>query len=86
MDNRLRFLYCGMKEMWGHGQKAWAGNGKTGASEVGAREANPSCESRRRDAERKKSSEAGRLAVKKSRYKSYRTRTVNRHRWMRRES
>ena len=39
-----------------------------------------------RDAERNKSSEAGGLAVKKSRYCSSCTRTANRHRWMRRES
>jgi len=32
MDNRLKFLYCMMTELWGHGQKAWAGNGKAGAS------------------------------------------------------
>ncbi len=43
MDNRLRFLYCSMTEMWGHGQKVWAGNGKTGASRVGVKEANPLC-------------------------------------------
>ena len=32
------------------------------------------------------SSEAGELAVRKSRYCDTHTRTVNRHRWMRRES
>ena len=41
MDNRLRFLYYSITELWGHGQKARAGNGKTGASEVGSREAKP---------------------------------------------
>ena len=32
MDNRWRFLYCGMTELWGHVRKAEAGNGKPGAS------------------------------------------------------
>ncbi len=34
MDNRLRFLYYDMTELWGHVQRAEAGNGKPGASEV----------------------------------------------------
>ena len=41
MDNRWRFLYCGMTELWGHVRKAEAGNGKTGASRVGVKLANP---------------------------------------------
>ena len=41
MDNRWRFLYCGMTELWGHVRKAEAGNGKPGASEVGVQLANP---------------------------------------------
>ena len=41
MDNRLRFLYYDMTELWGHRGKAGAGNGKTGTSEVGVRQANP---------------------------------------------
>ena len=41
MDNRWRFLYCGMTELWGHVRKAEAGNGKPGASEVGEELANP---------------------------------------------
>ena len=41
MDNRLRFLYCCMAELWGHRWRAQTGNGKTGASEVGVRLANP---------------------------------------------
>ena len=41
MDNRLKFLYCIITELWGHRQKAGAGNGKAGASEVGVKEANP---------------------------------------------
>ena len=32
MDNRWRFVYCGMTELWGHVRKAEAGNGKPGAS------------------------------------------------------
>ena len=35
MDNRWRFLYLIGTELWGHRQKARAGNGKTGRSEVG---------------------------------------------------
>ena len=54
MDNRWRFLYCGMTELWGHVRKAEAGNGKPGASEVVAGLENPSCVRRRRDAERNK--------------------------------
>ena len=41
MDNRWRFLYCGMTELWGHVRKAEAGNGKPGASKVGVVLANP---------------------------------------------
>ena len=32
MDNRLRFLYCCMSELWGHRGKAQARNGKPRAS------------------------------------------------------
>ena len=32
MDNRFRFLYCIQSELQGRRDKAWAGNGKTGAS------------------------------------------------------
>jgi hypothetical protein len=35
MDNRLKFLYCNITELWGHGRKVGAGNGKSGASEEG---------------------------------------------------
>ena len=38
----MRFLYFMISEMWGHSHKALAGNGKTGASTGGVREANPS--------------------------------------------
>ena len=41
MDNRLRFLYYGITELWGRRKRAQAGNGKTGASEVGVTKANP---------------------------------------------
>ena len=35
MDSRWRFLHYGMTELWGRMWKAWAGKGKTGASEGG---------------------------------------------------
>ena len=41
MDNRLKFLYYDMTELWGHVWKVEAGNGKTGASRVGVKQANP---------------------------------------------
>ena len=85
MDNRWRFLYCGMTELWGHVQRAGAGNGKPGASGVPGREANPPLNGKTRRGP-KSSREARELCVKKSRYCLYRTRTVNRHRWMRRGS
>ena len=37
MDNRLRFLYYSMSELWGHRRKGRAGNEDTGASEVGVK-------------------------------------------------
>ena len=37
----MRFLYYNVSELWGHRQRARAGNGKAGASEVSVREANP---------------------------------------------
>ena len=43
MDNRLRFLYYFMTELWGRREKTQAGNGKTGASEVPVHQANPVC-------------------------------------------
>ena len=42
MDNRWRFLYCGVTELWGHVRKVEAGNGKPGASGVLVGKANPS--------------------------------------------
>ena len=44
------------------------------------------CMSRKRDAERNESSEACEPCAEKSRYSFICARTVNRHRWMRRES
>ena len=85
MDIRWRFLYCGITELWGHVQKAGAGNGKPGASEVPDTLANPCANGKTRRGP-KESREARELCVKKSRYCLYRTRTVNRHRWIRRES
>ena len=41
MDNRLKFLYYPVTELWGHRQRARAGNGKTGTSEVVVLQANP---------------------------------------------
>ena len=41
MDNRFRFLYRDITELWGHVWRAQAGNGKPGASEVGVVLANP---------------------------------------------
>ncbi|EDK22936.1 hypothetical protein [[Ruminococcus] torques] len=52
MDNRLKFLYYPVTELWGRRQRAQAGNGKTGASEVGVHQA-IRCAIRRRDADRK---------------------------------
>ena len=42
----MRFLYFVISEMWGHRDKAWAGNGKTGASEVAVWEENPPCKAK----------------------------------------
>ena len=41
MDNRWKFLYYVITELWGHVWRAQAGNGKAGASEVGDEQANP---------------------------------------------
>ena len=41
MDNRLRFLYYSITELWGRMREGWAGNGKPGASTGGNREENP---------------------------------------------
>ena len=86
MDNRLRFLYCSMTELWGRMRGACDGSGKPGASGGGARLEKPPGITQRRYAERTVSSEACSARAEKSRYCSYCTRTVNRHRWMGRES
>ena len=59
MESRWRFLHRDMTELWGRIWEAWAGNGKTGASEAGARKGaapgkNRRAENRERDAERKR--------------------------------
>ena len=70
MDNRFRFLYFTMTELWGHVKEVTAGNGKTGARrEVPGRKTPPG--KRSAEAERNKSSEGGRGSVKKSRYCSW---------------
>lgn len=68
MDNRLRFLYLIWTELWGRRERAGAGNGKPGASEVPARLEKPPGERGRRDADRNESREARELAAEKSRY------------------
>ena len=86
MDNRRRFLYRMGTELRGRGREARAGDGKTGISAGGGAEEKPRAGSRGRDMERKESSEARGEAAEKSRYGFPCARTVNRHRWMRRES
>jgi len=41
MENRWKFLYCGITELWGRMSEAGAGKGKTGASTGAVREAKP---------------------------------------------
>ena len=82
----LRFLHPLLSELRGHGKGSGAGNGKPGASEVVSGLENPSCLRQRRDAERNEVAKPRPLPVEKSRYCVARARTVNRHRWMRRES
>ncbi len=41
MDNRLKFLYFMISELWGHRTKAGPGNEETGASRGAAGQANP---------------------------------------------
>ena len=85
MDSRWRFLHCCMTELWGRMGEAWAGRGKTGASAAGGVKAKPYPDPRALGGA-KGSSEACDTRAEKSRYSSYSTRTVNRHRWMGRES
>ena len=58
MDNRLRFLYRMVSEMWGHGRITGAGNGETGASAKAVAAGKPAAGKLKRDAERTYSSEA----------------------------
>ena len=67
MDNRLRFLYLMITELWGRRKKAGAGNGtrcKRGTRRVGK----TALLRGRRDADRNISREARELAAEKSRY------------------
>ena len=86
MDSRWRFLHHDMAELRGRVRQVGPGAGKPGPSGVPAGKENPAREEGNRDGDRTESREERRPCVKKSRYCSSRTRTVNRHRWMRRES
>ena len=68
MDNRFRFLYFMISEMWGHRREARAGRGKTGASAGAAWEENPPWESEGVKRSERKGNEACGEAVGKSRY------------------
>ena len=67
MDNRLKFLYYVMSELWGHRWRVEAGNENTGASEVGVTLANPG-DNLKTLSGPKISREVHEPAVKKSRY------------------
>ena len=69
MDNRWRFLYCCMTELWGRMKEAWAGKGKTGASAGGEGQGKPFFNPRALSGA-KGSSEARGYCAKKSRYRS----------------
>ena len=82
MDNRWKFLYCGMTELWGHVKES----GSRMESPVQAgyqplRQIRVAMGSR--DAERNKVAKSVSHASRKAAIVLYRTRTVNRHRWMR---
>ena len=65
MDNRWRFLYCHITELWGHRREVVAGDGKPGASAGGAVKEKPYSGSRGREAERKEvAKETDRLSGK----------------------
>ena len=85
MDSWLRFQHYTVSELWGRRERARAGNGKTGASAVMGEEANPLTKHKALCGANF-SSEACEPTAGKSRYSVQCTRTVNRHRWMRRES
>ena len=88
MDNRLKFLYPVASEMWGHRRRRHAGKGKTGASAGAAQEDKTLVRLRGKGVKRSKhkGSEVPGVPAGKSRYCVPRARTVNRHRWMGRES
>ena len=85
MGNRWRILYCKIPELRGRTRKVRAGKEKTGASAGGEGKANPPFNPVALSGA-KESSEAGGASAEKSRYSVSYTRTVNRHRWMGRES
>ena len=58
MDNRLRFLYHMVSELWGRGRITGAGNGNTGASAKAEAVGKSAAEKLKRYAERTYSSEA----------------------------
>ena len=58
-----------MTELWGRMEEAWAGKGKTGASEIGGGQAKPSFEPKALSGA-KGSSEARGGCAEKSRYRS----------------
>ena len=85
MDNRWRFLYYVSSELWGRKREARAGEERPGTSEVGEGLEKPSFQPK--DVMwTEKSREACGPSAEKSRYSVAHTRTVNRHRWMRRGS
>ena len=85
MDNRLKFLYYDDTELWGRRKRALPGMEIPGqAGQEPWRQIRMAI--RGRDVYRTKSREVCELSAEKSRYCYQRTRTVNRHRWMRRES
>ena len=53
MDNRLRFLYCDMTELWGHVWRAQPGNGIPGQAKEGSDRKNRQT-TQKRDADRTK--------------------------------
>ena len=81
MDNRLRFLYRDMTELWGHAWKSisreWKDRRKRGRGlHRQIRAAQPEAATRTELRVGKYASHASR----KCRYRSYRARTANRHR------
>ena len=85
MDNRLIFLYPVYTELWGRGVISGAGRGDPVQGEGCTGGKSPVISPTLMRTEHK-GREAGEEAAEKSRYSCMRARTVNRHRWMRRES